>query len=88
MVLSVDPTSAIRTVYEARQKMEAIGAIGAPDPLFGTDDLIDQIAAVLVALDGKPDAARTRKALDAFPRDDRAQPEILAGDDGRDRQRS
>jgi hypothetical protein len=66
MVLSVDPTSAIRTVYEGRQKMAESGAIGALDPLFGTDDLIDQIAAVLVALDGKPDAARTRKALDHF----------------------
>jgi len=66
MVLSVDPTSAIRTVYEGRQKMAEAGAIGAPDPLFGADDLIDQIAAVLVALDGKPDAARTRKALEHF----------------------
>lgn len=66
MVLSVDPTSAIRTVYDGRQRMAEVGAIGAPDPLFGTDDLIDQIAAVLVALDGKPDAARTRKALDHF----------------------
>jgi len=66
MVLSVDPTSAIRTVFEGRQKMAEVGAIGAPDPLFGTDDVVDQIAAVLVALDGKPDATRTRKALDHF----------------------
>jgi len=66
MVLAVDPTSAIRTVYEARQQLAEVGAIGAPDPLFGTDDLIDQIAAVLVTLDGKPDAARTRTALDHF----------------------
>lgn len=66
LVLSLDPTSAIRTVYEARVKMEAMGAIGAVDPLFGTDDMIDQIAAVLVTIDGKPDAARTRKALEHF----------------------
>ena len=66
IVLSVDPTSAIRTVYEARVKMEAMGAIGAMDPLFGSTDLIDQLAAVLVAIDGKPDAARTRKALEHF----------------------
>lgn len=66
IVLSVDPTSAIRTVYEARVKMEAMGAIGARDPLFGTDDMIDQLAAVLVAIDGKPDAARTRRALEHF----------------------
>jgi hypothetical protein len=66
MVLSVDPTNAIRTVYEGRQKMEAVGAVGARDPLFGTDDMIDQLAAVLLALDGKPDAARTRKALEHF----------------------
>ncbi len=66
MVLSVDPTAAIKTVFDGRQKMAEAGAIGAPDPLFGTDDLIDQIAAVLVALDGKPDAARSAKALDHF----------------------
>lgn len=66
MVLSVDPTSAIRTVYEGRQKMAEAGAIGAPDPLFGSDDLIDQFAAVLGALDGKPEAVRTRKSLDHF----------------------
>jgi hypothetical protein len=66
MVLSVDPTSAIKTVFEGRQQMAAAGAVGAPDPLFGTDDMIDQLAALLVALDGKPDATRTRKALDHF----------------------
>ena len=66
MVLAVDPTSAIRTVYEGRKKMEEMGAVGAMDPLFGSTDMIDQIAAVLVAIDGKPDAARTRKALEHF----------------------
>ena len=66
MVLSVDPTTAIRTVYEGRAKLERAGAIGAPDFLFGDDAWIDQAAAVLMALDGEPDAARTRKALDHF----------------------
>jgi hypothetical protein len=66
LVLSVDPTSAIKTVYEGREAMIKAGAAGARDPLFGTEDVIDQIAAVLVALDGKPDAARTRKALNHF----------------------
>jgi len=66
LVLSVDPTSAINTVYGARQKMEALGAVGAHDPIFGMEDTIDQIVAVLVALDGKPDAVRTRRALDHF----------------------
>ena len=66
LVLSVDPTSAIKTVYEGRMQLERAGAIGAPDFLFGDDHWIDQAAAVLVALNGEPDAARTRKALDHF----------------------
>lgn len=66
LVLSVDPTSAIKTVYEGRMQLERAGAIGAPDFLFGDDEWIDQAAAVLMALNGKPDAARTRKALDHF----------------------
>lgn len=66
LVLSVDPTSAIKTVYEGRMQLERAGAVGAPDFLFGDDDWIDQAAAVLVALNGEPDAARTRKALDHF----------------------
>lgn len=66
LVLSLDPTSAIRTVYEARVKMQAMGAVGNADPIFGMEDTIDQIAAVLVTIDGKPDAVRTRKALEHF----------------------
>lgn len=66
LVLSLDPTPAIRTVYEGRTRLERAGAIGAATPLFSDDEWIDQAAAVLLTLEGKPDAARTRKALDHF----------------------
>lgn len=66
MVLSLDPTPAIRTVYEGRTKLELAGATGAGAALFGADQWIDQAAAVLLTLDGKPDAARTRKTLDHY----------------------
>jgi len=66
LVLSLDPTPAIRTVYEGRTRLEQAGAIGAATPLFSDDEWIDQAAAVLLTLEGKPDAARTRKALDHF----------------------
>jgi hypothetical protein len=65
MVLSVDPTSAIQIVYEGRMQLERAGAVGAPNYIV-EDSFIDQAAAVLMALNGKPDAARTRKALDHF----------------------
>jgi hypothetical protein len=65
LVLSLDPTPAIRTVYEGRVQLERAGPL-SPDPLFGTDDVIDQIAAVLMTLEGKPDATRTRSALAHF----------------------
>jgi len=64
-VLSLDPTPAIRTVYEGRVRLERAGSL-APDPIFGDDDVIDQIASVLLTLEGKPDAARTRSALEHF----------------------
>jgi len=66
LVLSVDPTSAIRTVHEGRVALEAAGAVGAPDMLFGGDEWIDMAAAVLTAIDGKPEAARTRAALEHY----------------------
>jgi hypothetical protein len=66
LVLSLDPTPAIRTVYEGRVRLEMAGAVGGPDPLFGSDDMVDQFAAILLTLDGKPDATRTRKALAHF----------------------
>lgn len=65
MVLAFDPTSAIKTVYEGRLQLERAGAVGASN-FFVDDQFIDQAAAVLMALNGKPDAARTRKALDHF----------------------
>lgn len=66
LVLSVDPTSAIRTVHEGRIALERAGAVGAPDTLFGGDEWIDMAAAVLTAIDGKPEAARTRAALEHY----------------------
>jgi hypothetical protein len=66
LTLSLDPTPAIRTVYEGRTRLERAGAIGAATPLFADDDWIDQAAAVLLTFEGKPDAARTRKALAHF----------------------
>ncbi|MEM6412610.1 MAG: hypothetical protein AAF683_13865 [Pseudomonadota bacterium] len=62
LVLSVDPTSAITTVFEGNERMQQLGIIG-PDPFFGTQNEIDTIAVVLAALNGVPDAARTQSAL-------------------------
>jgi hypothetical protein len=64
LVLSLDPTPAIRTVHEGRTRLERAGAIDTS--FFFTRDEIDQLAAVLLTLEGKPDAARTRRALDHF----------------------
>jgi hypothetical protein len=66
LTLSLDPTPAIRTVFEGRMRLQQAGAVGARDPLFGSEDMIDQLAAVLLTLEGKPDATRTRKALTHF----------------------
>lgn len=66
MVLALDPTPAITTVFEARAKLEAAGAAGSRSAIFGADEWIDQAAAVLLTLDGKPDAARTRKTLEHY----------------------
>ena len=61
--LSLDPTPAIRTVYEGRTTIEQIAGI-AQTPFIGDDDdaLIDSIAAVLLTLEGVPDSTRTRAA--------------------------
>lgn len=68
LVLSLDPTPAIKTVYEGRLKLEQAGATAMTDPVMGMvdTDFIDQAAAVLLVMDGKPDAARTRQALAHF----------------------
>ena len=62
LILSVDPTSAIEAVYEGNQKIEALG-LEAARSFFGDARQIDSIAVVLTALDGAPDATRTRAAL-------------------------
>ncbi|MEO1475502.1 MAG: hypothetical protein AAFS13_03895, partial [Pseudomonadota bacterium] len=62
LVLAFDPTSAISTVFEGNERMRELGAI-SPDPFFGTRNEIDTFAVVLAALDGVPDATRTRSAL-------------------------
>ena len=46
LVLSLDPTPAIRTVYEGRTRLERAGAIDTS--FFFTRDEIDQLAAVLL----------------------------------------
>ncbi|MEM9669392.1 MAG: hypothetical protein AAF950_10745 [Pseudomonadota bacterium] len=62
LLLSVDPTSAISTVFEGNERMRELGVI-SPDPFFGTRNEIDTFAVVLAALDGVPDAQRTQSAL-------------------------
>ena len=62
LVLSVDPTSAIEAVFEGNETMSELGDLRR-DPFFGTQNQIDSIAVILTALDGVPDATRTRSAL-------------------------
>jgi hypothetical protein len=59
--LSLDPTPAIRTVYEGREMLASVGAIGET-PFVGDDTVLDTIAAVLLTLQGVPDSVRTRAA--------------------------
>lgn len=66
LVLSLEPTEAIRTIYEGRLQLERAGGIGAPDYMFGADQWVDQAAAVIMVLDGKPDAARSKRALEHY----------------------
>ncbi len=66
LVMSLDPTSAIKTVYEGRVALERAGAVGAPDMFFGGDEWIDMAAAVLITIDGKAEAVRTRAALEHY----------------------
>lgn len=63
LILSVDPTPAIETVYEGRKMMEAAGT---PSRLFIEDAQLDALAATIIALRGVPDAERTRAAHDHF----------------------
>lgn len=66
MVIAVDPTSAIRTVTEGRQRLVDAGANVGVASMFLGNETLDQVAAALLALEGKPDVTRTRAALDHF----------------------
>lgn len=59
LTLAADPTPAIRTVHDGRQKMNAIGRLQRQ---FVSNDDIDTIAAILLTLRGVPDQARTQQA--------------------------
>ena len=59
MTLATDPTPAIRTVYDSRREMDALGPV---EGMFLDNETIDTIAAVLLTLRGTPDQARTRVA--------------------------
>ena len=62
LILSVDPTSAIRAIFEGNEKIAGLGA-GVNSSFFGDNREMDAIAVVLTALDGTPDPKRTRAAL-------------------------
>ena len=59
MTLATDPTPAIRTVYESRREMDALGQV---EGMFLDNETIDTIAAVLLTLRGTPDRSRTQAA--------------------------
>ncbi|WP_084398111.1 hypothetical protein [Henriciella aquimarina] len=59
LILSVDPTPAIETVYEGRKKLNAIGQ---PQRLFIENEQLDALVATLLALRGAPERERTRRA--------------------------
>ena len=59
LTLATDPTPAIRTVFEQRRAMDALGETRG---MLLDNDTIDTLAAVLLTLRGVPDAERTRAA--------------------------
>ena len=63
MTLATDPTPAIRTVYESRREMDALGPV---EGMFLDNETIDTIAAVLLTLRGTPDRNRTQAAHTHF----------------------
>lgn len=65
MVLSVDPTSAIKKVTDGSARMRELGVVER-DPLFGDENIMDTIAILVTALHGQPDQGRTQKALTHF----------------------
>ena len=69
LILSVDPTPAIKTVTEGRALLEEKGGLAIANPIFlGEDEdaLVDTWTIILVALRGEPDKVRTRAALSHF----------------------
>lgn len=63
MTLATDPTPAIRTVYESRREMDALGPV---EGMFLDNETIDTITAVLLTLRGTPDRSRTQAAHTHF----------------------
>jgi hypothetical protein len=63
--LSLDPTPAIRTVWEGRTALEKAGNL-PPTPFFEADTFLETTAAILLTLRGEPDRSRTRAALAHF----------------------
>ncbi len=63
LTLAVDPTTAIKTVYEGRAQLDALGEI---EGMFLDNETIDTLATVLLTLRGVPDATRTRAAHQHF----------------------
>lgn len=59
LTLAADPTPAIRTVFQGRRDLDALGQVQG---IFLDNDAIDSIAAVLLTLRGTPDRTRTRAA--------------------------
>jgi len=63
--LSLDPTPAIRTVWEGRAALEKAGNL-ASTPFFDEDTFLETTVAILLTLRGEPDRSRTRAALAHF----------------------
>jgi hypothetical protein len=63
--LSLDPTPAIRTVWEGRTALEKAGTL-PPTPFVQEDTFLETAAAILLTLRGEPDRSRTRAALAHF----------------------
>ena len=63
--LSLDPTPAIRTVWEGRAALEKAGSL-ASTPFFEEDTFLETTVAILLTLRGEPDRSRTRAALAHF----------------------
>jgi hypothetical protein len=65
LTLSLDPTPAIRTVYEGRTALDSLAEV-SDTPMVGDSTALDVAAAVLLAFRGVPERERTRAALAHF----------------------